>query len=296
MNVTEERINLWAKPISETEEIKCQNTISQIKEAIRSHFGNKVTIINQGSYRNRTNIRADSDVDLAIVHDSYHFPDINNLSESDKELHRICATNAEYKFEQFKADVHEVLKNKFGLLSVERKNKCIRIKSNTSRVNADVVPVYGFTRYKAFNEVEVKGIAFMMDSPSVRVGSFPDHHYKNGVEKNEITSNAYKAVVRIFKNARNEMVEKGLYPHDSMPSFFIECLVWNVPKSYFENTTHREDARSVAAKIWSDMRDPEKYNMYAEVCDLHWLFRGEYKNTPTQAEEFMRKVWNYLEK
>ena len=295
MNVTEDRINLWAKAISETEETKCQNSISQITDAIREHFGNKVTIVPQGSHRNRTNVRADSDVDLAIVHDSYHFPNINSLSESDKQLHLQYSTDAEYSFEQFKSDVHKVLENKFGISSVERKNKCIRVKGNTYRVNADVVPAYGYTRYRAFGDVEVKGIAFKMDSPSERVGSFPHHHYENGVKKNDDTGKAYKAVVRILKNTRNELVEKGLYPADTMPSFFIESLVWNAPNSCFSHTTYREDARAVALQIWSDMRDPAKSNLYAEVCDLHWLFRGKTTRTPAQAEAFILKAWSYLE-
>ena len=295
MNVTEDRINLWAKAISETEETKCQNAISQITEVIREHFENDVTIIPQGSHRNRTNIRADSDVDIAIVHDSYHFPNISSLSESDKQLHNKYSVNASYTFEQFKIDIHNILKNKFGLLSVERKNKCIRIKGNTYRINADVVPAYGYTRYRSFNDIEAKGVAFKTDNTSERVASFPHHHYNNGVKKNDSTNKAYKAVVRVLKNTRNELVEKGLYPADSISSFFIECLVWNVPDLYFRNTTYREDARAVALKIWSDMKDPEKSNLYAEVCDLHWLFRGSTSRTPKQAEEFMLMAWNYLE-
>jgi predicted nucleotidyltransferase len=296
MNVTEERINLWAQPISETEETKCQNAISQVTDVIRERFGNDVRIILQGSHKNRTNVRAESDVDIAVVHNSYYFPDISALSEEDKKLHNQYSTDAEYKFSQFKADIHDLLIKKFGTSSVERKNKCIRIHGNTYRVHADVVPAYKYKRYRAFYDVEAEGIAFLMDSPSERVKSFPEQHYKNGVSKNDATSRAYKAVVRILKNVRNELVDKGLYPADTMPSFFIECLVWNVPHHHFGNQTHREDARSVALQIWSDMRDPEKSKNYAEVCDLHWLFRGQTKRTPAQAEAFMLKAWSYLEK
>ena len=53
MKVSDERINLWAKPISETEEEKCQNAITQITDAIRGHFGSDVSVIRQGSHRNR---------------------------------------------------------------------------------------------------------------------------------------------------------------------------------------------------------------------------------------------------
>ena len=295
MNVTEERINLWARSISETEEDKCQNAISQITNVIRKRFGNNVTIIRQGSHRNRTNIRADSDVDLSIVHDSYYFPNIESLSESDKQLHNQYKISANYKFEQFKNDVHQVLKEEFGFLEVERKNKCIRVKGNTNRVYADVVPAYGYKRYRGFEDVEAEGIAFIADDSLKRVASFPDHHYKNGVLKNDATSKVYKAVVRILKNLRNELEEKKIITVDNLlPSFLIECLVWNTPNSCFENTTYREDARSVALNIWSDMKEMERSKKYAEVCDLHWLFPKS-SHTPAQVEAFMLKAWSYLE-
>jgi hypothetical protein len=86
----------------------------------------------------------------------------------------------------------------------------------------------------------------------------------------------------------------NVYPKDAISSFFIECLVCNVPNSHFDNATYRDDARSVALQIWSDMRDPAKADLYAEVSDLKWLFRGQAR-TPAQAEAFALKVWSYLE-
>jgi hypothetical protein len=89
-------------------------------------------------------------------------------------------------------------------------------------------------------------------------------------------------------------LDNGLYPKDAMSSFFIECLAWNVPKNCFQNSTYREDARAVALQIWSDMRDDTKANLYAEISNLKWLFRGQ-SRTKKQAEDFALKVWRYLE-
>lgn len=292
MNVSDERINIWAGAISETEEDKCQTAISQITDAIRDHFGYGITIVKQGSHRNRTNIRADSDVDIAVVHDSYYFPDIQKLSASDKLLHEQNSTDAQYKFSQFKSDVHSVLQKKFGLISVERKNKCIRVKGNSTRINADVVPAYGHKRFYAYNQIEAQGIGFVTDDSTWTTHSFPDQHYANGVSKNTATDRSYKAVVRILKNVRNELVAKNSILGDSMTSFFIESLVWNAPNPSFSGTNYRNIARDVIATIWADMRDPEKSKKYAEVSDLHWLFRGQ--RTPAQAEDFMLKAWHYL--
>jgi hypothetical protein len=293
MQVSDERINLWARPISETEEEKCQNALSQVTNAIKNYFGDDVLIVKQGSHRNRTNIRADSDVDIAIVHQNYYFPDISALSEADKVRYQQNFTAATYEFNEFKTDVHAVLQDVFGIDSVDRKNKCIRIKGNTYRVNADVVPAYGCVLYKAFDNIEAEGIAFLTDRSQVRVVSFPDHHYENGVAKNTATSHGFKAVVRILKNVRNELIESKIMGVDSMSSHFIECLVWNVPNKHFSGDSNRAMAQEVVEKIWNDMRDPEKSKDYSEVSDLHWLLRGVTR-TPAQAEVFMLKAWEYL--
>lgn len=293
MNVTEDRINLWAKAISETEEEKCQNAIRAVTEAMRDRYGNAVTIIHQGSHKNRTNIRADSDVDIAVVYDNSYFSDVSSLPLIDQKAHWTTLTPAIYRFEQFKRDVHKVLQDKFNFGSVTRKNKCIKLVGNTYRVSADIVPAFTSKRFRSLGDVSYEGIGFLTDEGTL-VHSFPEHHYENGVQKNDETSLAYKAAVRVLKNTRNEMEEKRIIPNDSMPSFFLESLVWNVPNTYFIKTTYREDARAVAGKVWADMRNFEIANAYTEVSGLRWLLR-EAHHTPVQAEKFMLAAWGYLE-
>lgn len=293
MNVSDDRVNLWAKEISETEEAKCQNAIAQVTAAVRDRFGYKVTILHQGSHKNRTNIRADSDVDLAVVHNGYLFSQTSSLSPADKALYEARRTPSDYDFSTYKADIHKLLSDTFGESSVRRHNKCIRVRGNTVRVSADVVPAYEYHRFRTAESVEAVGIALKSDRGDL-VTSFPEQHYDNGIAKNAATSRAFKSVVRVLKNARNDMIDKQLLPTESISSFFIECLVWNVANSHFDNTSYREDARSVALQIWSDMRDPAKANLYAEISDLKWLFRGQ-SRTPAQAEAFALKAWSYLE-
>ena len=236
MSVSESRIDSWANPPSETEDERCTNAISQITDALHSRFGNDITVIKQGSHRNRTNVKTDSDVDLAIVHTGYFFPDTNGLSEADKERYARESVPASYPYSQFKNDVHAVLQGKFGSSAVERKNKCVRVSGNSYRVNADVVPAYEHHRFSAYNVVSDKGIELVTDE-GIRIHSFPEQHYESGVKKNEETGKAFKSVVRILKNVRNEFVDKGLMKLEAMPSFFIESLVWNVPASHFRGTT-----------------------------------------------------------
>jgi hypothetical protein len=263
-----------------------------VVEAMRERFGNGVTIIHQGSHRNRTNIRADSDVDIAVVYDGSYFSDLRNLPAQHHPNHWATLPPAAYTFDQFKNDVHAALTKKFGAGVPERKNKCIRIPGNTYRVNADVVPAFQSKRYSSPGVVSHQGIGILTDA-GVLIHSYPEQHYASGVAKNDATLQAYKAVVRILKHARNEMIDKGIFPKDTVSSFFIESLVWNAPHGRFTNSTYREDAREVLAHVWEDVRNPAVAQNYVEVSQLQWLLRDSHY-TPAKAEAFTHAAWNYL--
>ena len=59
-----------AKPPGKTEQDRCDNAATAIRKAIeasdklRSH---RVSVFAQGSYRNNTNVRKDSDVDIGVL-------------------------------------------------------------------------------------------------------------------------------------------------------------------------------------------------------------------------------------
>jgi tRNA nucleotidyltransferase (CCA-adding enzyme) len=66
MAINEDQLKRWATAPSETEETKCQNAVRLITNAIKERFGSDVTVFLQGSYKNRTNVRQDSDVDIVV--------------------------------------------------------------------------------------------------------------------------------------------------------------------------------------------------------------------------------------
>lgn len=292
--ISDEQIDRWAKPPSDTESEKCTKAVKQITDALRDHFGNKVSFVRQGSHHNRTNIRLDTDVDLAVVHSASYFPGTGWMTEADKKLYEERSSPATYSYEQFKTEVHEVLHKKFGPANTQRKRKCVRVNGNTYRVNADVVPVFPYRKYRSFGVVGLEGIALVPDREIAVIHSFPDDHYKNGVKKNDETNRAFKSVVRVFKNVRNDLKDKGVLRGGDMPSFFIECLVWNVTESYFSGKTYREDALAVSAKIWRDMKSALVADKYAEVCNHRRLFKENPHHTHERAKDFASQVWSHI--
>src|SRR3990172_2917044 len=105
MKFAEDQLTTWAKPPSETEEEKCRNAVDQITKAIRDKFGDDVSIFLQGSYKNRTNVKRDSDVDIVVRHDGYYFYDLGSLTPEEKAAYEASSIPAKYTFYQFKNDV-----------------------------------------------------------------------------------------------------------------------------------------------------------------------------------------------
>ncbi len=289
MAFSEQQLEKWGEPINETHQIKCQNTIDEIKTLLSAKFGNKVTLSLQGSYKNRTNIKIDSDVDILIKYNGVNFVNRQFLTPEHDRLYELYRTPATYTFSQFKNDVYDVLKTRYPY-SAERKNKCIRIKESEDRVKADVVPCFKHRRLKTFDEASAIGIELITDSGE-SVISFPEQHYENGNIKNKDTNYNYKPTVRALKHIRKHLEDNGIIEPEYMSSFFIECLVWNTNHFHFTGS-RKEVLTKITRQIWYDMNQL-KHAEYTEVSDLRWLFKGnghDYK----KAEKFMWEAYSIL--
>ncbi len=78
----------------------------------------------------------------------------------------------------------------------------------------------------------VDGICFFLPD-GTRVENFPEMHSQNCTAKHQATQQWFKRTVRIFKNIRNTMIERGIIGDGLAPSYFIEGLLYNVPASRF---------------------------------------------------------------
>ncbi len=244
----------------------------------------------QGSYENDTNVKQDSDVDMVIRYDNAYYPDLVFLNDYQKQIFNQNTTNGNYPFSQFKNDVEACLIDTFTT-DVKRKNKCIFIKGNTNRINADVVPCFKLKRMRDAYTVDAEGIRLYTDD-NKQIDSFPEQHQKNGVIKNTSTSRMYKRVVRMLKNIRNNLIDGGVIEEKFMSSFFIESLVYNVPDSNFNQYNYTQTLKNVITTIYNDMDNSIKVNEYVEVSKLMYLFKGSDRSA-SDAKDFMLKCWNY---
>lgn len=289
MNITEQQLINWSKPVSTSEDQKCQNAISQITTALKAKFGNKISVFLQGSYRNNTNVRLNSDVDIVMRYDNAFYPDLQRLSEADKAAYNAQIISGGYNFVELKADTQAALTSVFST-DVERKNKCIQVNGNTYRVTADVIPCFVLKRFKTLQTIEAEGIKFYSDDKD-EIISFPNQHYTNGTEKTEQTHRLYKRMVRILKTINNRLIDNKTISDKLVSSFFIECLVYNVPNGNFVSGNYTQTLRKVIVKIYDDMKSNAEYT---EVNKLLWLFSNKNPRTRQNAINFMQHCWNYM--
>jgi hypothetical protein len=221
---------------------------SQTKEAIYNALDTPTfprylcDIFLQGSYANSTNTRGNSDVDVVVKYTGSYFSDVRRLPDYQQDWFQKETEPALLNFDQFHALTVKTLKVAFGESSVVVGKKAIKIAGDGNRLPADVIPCFPFKHFSKWispsdHELEYEGIRFLtqLEAPSRVITNFPEQHKSNGEWKNSEfrTKGLYKPTVRMFKNARRYLTDKGKLEKGIAPSYFVECLLYNVPDECF---------------------------------------------------------------
>lgn len=262
MKFTESQLDLYSAPLSKTEEQQCLNAIGMVRDALkplgftddgkpisalytdtlaysielRSTSGSRrIKLFVLGSYANNTNVRTQSDVDIAVIQEETFRTFYRSSSvypQSDADYHFVSASPQQ---KAFKDEVQECLVAKFGT-DVERKNKSIKIHGNTYRKDADSVPCMRYRDYSGdYRKDEsnyVGGVVIFPDDGGSII-NYPEQHIKNGKAKNVSTNYYYKKMVRIMKKMRYLMQDSYISAASNVSSFALESLLWNIPDSHY---------------------------------------------------------------
>jgi len=287
----------WGAPPSDTEQAKAENAKRAVRKAIDGSTklsAESIEVFAQGSYANRTNVRQDSDVDICVLFTGAFFPDYS-LSEG-LNGPVLGHSDGTYFYSEFKNDVEAALVAHFGKPSVTRGNKAFDVHANTYRIDADVVPCFEHRRFMGTpqsNWYESPPGTQLCSDGGGEVINWPRQNYENGVKKNKATGLRFKAVTRILKRLRNEMVDKGYVSGKPIPSYLIECLVWNVPDASFGRDALKDGVRNAIAHLWNETRTDEGCKKWGEINELKWLFIGQ-PWTRSQVNTFLQAAWNYI--
>jgi hypothetical protein len=289
----ENKFSSWAQSPSKTETERAQNAEQMVRNAIRASSAlnaRDVKVFPQGSYRNRTNIRRESDVAIGVLcYDTFFF---DNPPDTTRETLGIQA--ASYDYDQFKNDVGAALTSYFSFGAVTRGDKAFDIKETSHHVEADVAPFFEHRRYdksgKYISGVELRPT----NGQPFRIINWPEQHYQSGNAKNDRTKRRYRASVRILKSLRCEMEDAGLAAAKPITSFLSECLIWNVPDTHFGYLTYGQDLRSALAYLYVNTENDALCKEWGEVSELKYLFGPHQKWTRQQAHDFILAAWQHV--
>ena len=240
MGIPESQLETWSR---QGATVTAQTTYESIRTALSADTSlikyENYDIYLQGSYRNTTNIRGDSDVDVVVQLNSVFNSNVSALTTDEISAYHSTYSDASYSFNEFRRDVLASLMAYYGSTAVSEGNKSIKADSGTSRLPSDVVPCLEHRKYSYFlsksQQSYVEGIVFYTQRENRRVVNFPKVHYENGARKNNDanTRGNYKPTVRMFKNARSHLVNDGVISSDVAPSYFVECFLYNVANDAF---------------------------------------------------------------
>lgn len=295
-----DRFGTWAQSPSKTETNKIENAIAAIKKALASDtkVASVTKVFVQGSYRNRVNVRQDSDVDIGVLYTGNVFFTDYPEGKSDADFGNI---NVSYSYAEFKNDIGKALIRHFGAAHVTRGNKAFDIHENTYRVDADVVPLFVYRRYSAAG-MYICGTSLLPDRGG-RIINWPERlydthewrsqHYENGNGKNDDTKRAYRGVVRIIKKLRNIMDEDGIAEAKPLKGFNVECLVWNAPNSCFTHATWYEDVNAVLNHLSTHLSSMALCEEWGEVSELKYLLKSN-ETKRAQFKAFVDRARKYI--
>lgn len=232
--ISEDQLKTWSNVGADTGSAKTYERIKNIIKESSFSRKNDLDIFLQGSYANTTHIRADSDVDIIVLLKTVWNANTSKLSQSDKSVYDANTSNSEYGHHQLRDDLVRI----FGDKVVSVGNKSIVLNLGNGYLKADVIPCLSYRIYHSFSNSSkysyTEGVSIRKKDGTI-IHNFPKQHIENGTKKHQATNEYYKKIVRIFKNMRNKLIEEGKLKQNVAPSYFIECLFYNVPNNNFGN-------------------------------------------------------------
>ena len=238
MAIPESQLDTWSRQGTTASATALYERIRTVLQNDTALQGRNFDVFLQGSYRNSTNIRGDSDVDVVAMLTETYMPEYGALDAYTKTAVEGSSSSATYTLTDFRRDVSNAIRCAFPSHNITEGGKSIKIPRTSNNIPADVVPCLEYRLYLPpqtllGNATYVEGIWLWDVQRGHAVTSYPKQSYDNGVAKHGRTNQWYKPTVRIFKNARGWMEDNGLIQSGTASSHAIECLLYNVPDQQF---------------------------------------------------------------
>lgn len=265
MPISESVLSQWGHHHAATASVQAHTAI---RDALAHRDLPVHDIFLQGSYKNDTNLRRNSDVDLVVQLDVRLRARVAALNGA--QLRSSGSHVAAYeKWQSFRRLVLAALRANFGdVVSTGRKS--LKVAQGPIPAAADVV-----VTLKCGN-----GTALYVPDEHRWAVSFPHQHHSKGASKERGSSGRYKRATRMFKAARNHLLESNALAEDTAPSYFIECLMYNVPNAQFKNSLAQT---YVEAINWLSAATILDFTCQNQLVDLFGNSRDQWSVDKAQA-------------
>ncbi|MFZ0576787.1 MAG: nucleotidyltransferase [Psychrobacillus psychrotolerans] len=298
MGIPNSQLETWSNQGATATPKELRERIERVLRGENSFITNRnsVSIYLQGSYRNKTNIYGNSDVDIVVETSEVFYSDTSGLSYEKKQIYDSLKNTSQYTWAIYKKEVLDTLINYFGEDNVEIGNKSFKI--NTGDYEADVVPCIQYRKYIDYgysqdSQKYIEGMKFFTTKESREVINFPKRHYLFGAEKNQQTGEMYKKTVRVFKNIKSRLVNSGKLEKGTAPSYFVENLLYNIPNEQYVNNNFSQTGFNILKWLGDN-----KNNMSTFICQnqiIHLFGDAEEQWNQDDARNFINEcinLWN----
>ena len=292
-----EILSRWIKPSSESEQTQQNRAESMVRAAIAANARLKssdLLVYTKGSYPNNTNVRLDSDVDVVVeLQECAYFGYRSGVTPSSTPP---PSYSGNWTPSDWRLEVKAALVSAFGSGSIDSRGQ-IAIKVEAvpgSRPSADVVPSFA---YYLYNETERRtrevGSCVFPSDGTAKIINWPAQQLKNGRSLNNDSGGRYKNYVRVLKNAENFLSAQGLIK--VLPSYLMECLIYNVPASVLNTGNLDAGFRATLVDLWSRLGAEDAKTTMVEPNWLKYLFTSSKKWTLQDAKDLIQATWTYFD-
>lgn len=292
MSILESQLQTWTNQGSVT---NSSLTHTVLRNALTRHNWSsemKYTDYLQGSYANTTNIRGESDVDIVIECTSIFY---HNLTIAERQ--NLGFSVGSHTLQDFRSEVIDALVSYYGNKYVDTSgSNAIKVlpSDTNNRLYADVIVCASYRYYESL-QVRANGITFWKKNNNEQVINYPKLHKANGATKNANAGSDYKKTVRMFKNARRYMTEGDADLRKKYPSYFVECLIYNVPDRYFHGSTWQDTFLSILNYLVEAFND-NSLEGFTTQSKMHYLIGdSSVQWSKTNVQDFLQDLVNLWE-
>ncbi|MEU8033999.1 hypothetical protein AB0C13_36280 [Streptomyces sp. NPDC049099] len=284
------------RPEGAAEAARQERAERMVRAAILAHqpfAGLGLKVEAKGSYPNNTKVPGDSDVDIKVQLDDPFYADLHP-GMGWWRRRQLVDYRGPWTPDALRREVAAALRAYFaGPIGTDHSIAFYIPEVPGSRPSADVVPCFRYLRYKDPQALTFDQGSVVYSRDGTEIVNWPDEQLRNGRAKNTRTGGRYKFVVRVLKTVENHLADQDVIK--PLPSYFSECLVFNVPDDVIATGDFDDAVRNSLDYLAGDLNYWfGYYRRMVEPNELKKVFGEGQKWTARDGRDLVQAAQTYL--